>query len=47
VASHPDSSVPALGDGLYYLVAAENVCGSGGYGDSSLVPDPRDSLACP
>jgi len=46
-ATHSDSTVPVLGDGSYYLVAAENACGSGGYGDSGQVPDPRDSIACP
>ena len=47
VTNYPDSTVPALENAFYYLVEAENVCGSGGYGDSTQVPDPRDSLACP
>jgi hypothetical protein len=46
-ARHPDATVPAIGDGVYYLVAAHNACGSGGYGASGLEPDPRASIACP
>ncbi len=40
-------AAPAPGDGRYYLVRArvdcEVACGAG-YGDSTLVPDPRDDL---
>lgn len=41
-----DRSDPPAGDGYYYLLRAENFCpgGIGTYGDSSLDPDPRDSL---
>jgi hypothetical protein len=46
-ASTPDSTVPTLGDGLYFLVEAENVCGAGGYGSSTVLPDPRDAIVCP
>jgi hypothetical protein len=35
---------PVAGEGYYYLVRAVNSCGIGTYGDSSLVPDPRDDL---
>jgi hypothetical protein len=35
---------PDPGQGDYYLVRAVNSCGTGSYGDSSLVPDPRDDL---
>jgi hypothetical protein len=35
---------PAPGTGYYYLVHGQNSCGSGTWGDSSLVPDPRDAL---
>jgi len=35
---------PAPGTGYYYLVHGQNSCGSGTWGDSSLVPDPRDVL---
>src|SRR5439155_19081384 len=44
---------PAAGSAYYYLVRAENACGSGTFGDGSGVPDPRDPLdatlppACP
>jgi hypothetical protein len=38
---------PAAGDARYWLVRARNECnlpGRGTYGDSTLVPDPRDAL---
>ena len=35
---------PPSGSGDYYLVRGRNGCGSGGYGDSGLVPDPRTDL---
>jgi glucose/arabinose dehydrogenase len=35
---------PPAGDGFYYLLRAANGCGTGTFGDSSLVPDPRDLL---
>jgi hypothetical protein len=35
---------PPPGRGTYYLARATNVCASGSYGDSGLVPDPRDLL---
>lgn len=35
---------PALGDGYYYLVRGISSCTAQGYGDSTLVPDPRDAL---
>jgi len=35
---------PAVGDGYYYLVRGVSSCMAQGYGDSSLVPDPRDAL---
>lgn len=34
----------AAGAGVYYLMRAGNVCGSKGYGDSSMAADPRDTL---
>jgi hypothetical protein len=51
VNNHPDtpfsdSTAVAVGDIRYWLVRASNACnvGSGTYGDSTLVPDPRDAL---
>jgi len=49
--SDPQSDPPA-GEAFYYLVRGANPCGTGTYGDSSLIPDPRDLLdagtpACP
>lgn len=45
------SDLPAPGDALWSLVRARNSCGTGSFGDSTLVPDPRDdldlNLACP
>ncbi|MCI0410138.1 MAG: hypothetical protein L0191_16540 [Acidobacteria bacterium] len=43
---------PPPGQATYYLVRGRNACGLGTYGDSGLVPDPRDALdggtpACP
>ncbi len=35
---------PTTGDGHYYLVRAQNVCGTATYGDSTLAVDPRDGL---
>jgi hypothetical protein len=35
---------PSAGEGFYYLVRAENVCGKATYGDSTEEPDPRDDL---
>ncbi|MHC4924187.1 MAG: right-handed parallel beta-helix repeat-containing protein, partial [Planctomycetota bacterium] len=35
---------PALGDGTYYLVRAHNACGIGTWGDSTDLPDARDTL---
>jgi hypothetical protein len=35
---------PAPGGGEYLLMRAQNSCAAGTYGDSSLVPDPRDAL---
>jgi hypothetical protein len=45
-----DATVPAVADGYWYLVRAENVCGNGGYGSqaSHSVPTvPRSSATCP
>jgi hypothetical protein len=46
-----DAGVPDAGDGFYYLARGRNCCGAEGYGDSTMVPDPRDALdlasACP
>ncbi|MBI4169019.1 MAG: hypothetical protein HY510_03680 [Acidobacteria bacterium] len=38
---------PPEGDGVYYLARAANNCGPGSYGNSSLIPDPRDFLDDP
>ena len=35
---------PTAGAGEYLLLRAQNGCGAGTYGDSTLVPDPRDTL---
>jgi len=35
---------PTAGDGYYYLVRGVSSCTAQGYGDSSLIPDPRDAL---
>jgi hypothetical protein len=35
---------PPPGDGDYFLVRAQNVCGIGSYGNGSGSPDPRDGL---
>ncbi len=37
-------SAPAAGNGFYYLLRGRNSCGIGTYGNSSIVPDPRDAL---
>jgi hypothetical protein len=39
-----DPTAPALGQVLYYLIRAHNSCSAGSYGNSSLLPDPRDGL---
>ena len=38
------SADPAAGDCVFRLIRARNTCGAGSYGDSSLLPDPRDAL---
>ena len=38
------SGSPPAGDGHYFLVRAQNVCGTGSYGDSTAAPDSRDGL---
>ncbi len=35
---------PPPGDGFWYLVRSINTCGIGTWGDSSLIPDARDTL---
>ena len=58
LAGHPDTPFavagpdPPLGAARYWLVRARNTCGTGTYGDSTILPDPRDALdagapACP
>jgi hypothetical protein len=43
--SSDDPDLPATGDGFYYLVRAGSGTGCvGTYGDSTVTPDPRDSL---
>ena len=39
-----DLPAPPLGDGRYYLARGQTNCVGAGYGDSSLLPDPRDAL---
>ena len=39
-----DAEIPPAGDGFYYLARGLNCCAAEGYGDSTLVPDPRDLL---
>jgi hypothetical protein len=39
-----DSEVPPSGDAFYYLARGRNCCAAEGYGDSTIVPDPRDAL---
>jgi hypothetical protein len=41
-----ESAVPAVGEGLYYLVRGTNACGAGSYGASSSLVE-RVSTACP
>ncbi len=38
---------PPADDGDIYLVRSKNNCGTGSYGDSTLIPDPRDFLDSP
>ncbi len=35
---------PAVGAGEFLLLRAQNGCGTGSYGDSTVAPDPRDAL---
>jgi len=42
-----DSTVPALGQGLYYLVAVKNACGEGSLGVSTSGSQVPNTLACP
>ena len=35
---------PALNETKYYLARAHNTCGNGTYGNSTTLPDPRDTL---
>ena len=39
--THP---APPVGDGYYYLIRGDNVCGTSTYGNASYTPDPRDML---
>lgn len=39
-----DLSVPAVGNGYYYLARGLSICAAQGYGNSTLDPDPRDAL---
>jgi hypothetical protein len=39
-----DDSTPPVGAGYYYLARGLNCCTTQGYGDSTLIPDPRDDL---
>jgi len=39
--THP---APPTGDGYYYLVRGDNACGTGTYGATALMPDPREVL---
>ena len=39
--THPG---PPVGDGYYYLLRGDNLCGKGTYGNASFTPDPRDLL---
>ncbi len=41
---YSDGRVPDPGEGYYYLVRGQNICGVGTWGDSNITPDPRDSL---
>lgn len=38
------SGNPGPGQGKYYLLRAKNTCGTGTYGNASVIPDPRDAL---
>jgi hypothetical protein len=38
---------PAVGDGYYYLIRAQSVCGSGTYGRSSAGTPRAPTSACP
>ena len=44
-----DGDLPPVGDGYYYLARGLSCCSAQGFGDSPLVPDPRDDIAvtCP
>ena len=35
---------PSGAFGYYYLDRGQNSCGNGSYGNSTIVPDPRDAL---
>jgi hypothetical protein len=39
-----DDSTPPAGEGYYYLARGLSCCTTQGYGDSTLIPDPRDDL---
>lgn len=39
-----DTELPPPGDGFYYLARGRSCCTWQGYGDSTIVPDPRDDL---
>jgi hypothetical protein len=39
-----DLSIPPAGNGYWYLARGKDCCAAEGYGDSTLVPDPRDLL---
>jgi hypothetical protein len=39
-----DAETPPVNDGFYYLARGVDCCAAEGYGDSTLVPDPRDAL---
>jgi hypothetical protein len=41
---YDDAYIPPAGDAKYYLIRANNACGPGSFGNSSLVSDPRDAL---
>jgi N-acetylneuraminic acid mutarotase len=41
-----DNQEPAAGDGFYYLIRGQNVCATGGWGESSAGA-PREAAACP
>jgi hypothetical protein len=41
---YSDARLPALGESFYYLLRAQNGCGTGTWGDANVAPDPRDAL---